>query len=295
MNITLDNIIQIVAFSTGIGSLIVLTYLSLLSSRRGIRFALMIVLCHALNYSAGIAFSLEPSFPMAEGLKKLLAVLQILSVPVLLFFVRMFIGTLGKLSSRFIDLTGKVLLSLILLVDLVLLFLPVSMALLSHVIAFLVLIYAVFLWIFLYHLKASSTISNAVRRTGLIGYGIIIPLIAFERVFREPLTLHPAGAVSFLFLTTCSLLFSVKFLMRQGGGNPSVSGKGDPADLQRSFGLTDRELEVMGLLLGGSSYKEIASRLGISMPTVKTHVSRIYKKTGTKGRSELKYRFKALK
>ncbi|MBF9017981.1 helix-turn-helix transcriptional regulator [Oceanispirochaeta sp. M2] len=58
------------------------------------------------------------------------------------------------------------------------------------------------------------------------------------------------------------------------------------------FGLTDRETEVMQLLSESCSYKEIASSLGISMATVKTHVSRVYKKTGVSGRSELKYRFR---
>ena len=42
-------------------------------------------------------------------------------------------------------------------------------------------------------------------------------------------------------------------------------------------GLSPREWEVLGLLARGYSYKEIADSLGISMPTVNTHIHRMTK------------------
>lgn len=42
--------------------------------------------------------------------------------------------------------------------------------------------------------------------------------------------------------------------------------------------LTPRELEVLELLAQGFRYKEIASKLGISLPTVTTHLHRTYEK-----------------
>jgi DNA-binding CsgD family transcriptional regulator len=53
------------------------------------------------------------------------------------------------------------------------------------------------------------------------------------------------------------------------------------------FELSPREREVASLLLEGFSYKEIADRLSVSMATVKTHVNRIYDKTGAGNKIEL--------
>lgn len=46
----------------------------------------------------------------------------------------------------------------------------------------------------------------------------------------------------------------------------------------KNYSFTNRETEVVLLLVKGATYKEIAEQLFISIPTVKTHVSNIYKK-----------------
>jgi DNA-binding NarL/FixJ family response regulator len=45
-----------------------------------------------------------------------------------------------------------------------------------------------------------------------------------------------------------------------------------------AFQLTKRELEILGLLAKGYSYKMIATECGISYPTVNSHISNIYSK-----------------
>lgn len=50
--------------------------------------------------------------------------------------------------------------------------------------------------------------------------------------------------------------------------------------------LTEREIEVLGLLAEGLSNKGIAARLGISDQTVKFHVASISGKLGTHTRTE---------
>lgn len=50
--------------------------------------------------------------------------------------------------------------------------------------------------------------------------------------------------------------------------------------------LTDRELEVIGLLAKGLANKQIAAALGISEHTVKFHVSSIYTKLNVTNRTE---------
>ena len=54
-----------------------------------------------------------------------------------------------------------------------------------------------------------------------------------------------------------------------------------------TLGITQREHEVMLLLITGRTYKEIAAELFISLPTVKTHVSNIYSKAKVRNRLEL--------
>jgi DNA-binding CsgD family transcriptional regulator len=56
----------------------------------------------------------------------------------------------------------------------------------------------------------------------------------------------------------------------------------DPRDA-----LSPRERDVYGLILEGLTNKAIAGRLHLAQPTVKSHVSRILAKTGSRSRAEL--------
>ena len=59
-----------------------------------------------------------------------------------------------------------------------------------------------------------------------------------------------------------------------------------PAPLELPDGLTDREAEVLRLIAEGLSNAEIGSRLFIGEATVKTHVNRIFAKTGSRDRTQ---------
>jgi LuxR family maltose regulon positive regulatory protein len=49
--------------------------------------------------------------------------------------------------------------------------------------------------------------------------------------------------------------------------------------------LTERELEVLRCMVEGLKYEEIASRLVISLNTVRSHVKAIYGKLGVNNRT----------
>ena len=51
-------------------------------------------------------------------------------------------------------------------------------------------------------------------------------------------------------------------------------------------GLTDREAEVLTLIAAGHSNTEIAEQLYVAEATVKTHVNRIFAKTGSRDRTQ---------
>lgn len=57
------------------------------------------------------------------------------------------------------------------------------------------------------------------------------------------------------------------------------------------YDLSEREIDVLKLLLKGHSNFEIAGELYISVNTVKTHIKNIYKKTEVKNRMLLSYKF----
>jgi LuxR family maltose regulon positive regulatory protein len=55
---------------------------------------------------------------------------------------------------------------------------------------------------------------------------------------------------------------------------------------KRTGSLTAREAEVLELVAGGSSNREVARRLFISEPTVKVHLRHVYEKLGVRNRAE---------
>jgi DNA-binding NarL/FixJ family response regulator len=61
---------------------------------------------------------------------------------------------------------------------------------------------------------------------------------------------------------------------------------GAPPDAAALDDLTERELEVLGLVARGLTNREIAAHLFLSEGTVKTHVKRIFYKLGVHDRTQ---------
>lgn len=55
---------------------------------------------------------------------------------------------------------------------------------------------------------------------------------------------------------------------------------------QEALGITARELEILELIAGGLSTREIAGRLNVSENTVKTHASRLFGKLSARRRTQ---------
>lgn len=60
-----------------------------------------------------------------------------------------------------------------------------------------------------------------------------------------------------------------------------------PTRAPRNIAFTDREKDVVQLLLKGMSVQQIADKLGVRYYTVSTHIKHIYKKLGIHRRAEL--------
>jgi DNA-binding NarL/FixJ family response regulator len=63
-------------------------------------------------------------------------------------------------------------------------------------------------------------------------------------------------------------------------GKPEPARSAPPPD-----GLTQREAEILGMIAHGMTNPEIAAQLFLSNHTVKTHISRIFAKTGSRDRA----------
>jgi DNA-binding NarL/FixJ family response regulator len=109
-----------------------------------------------------------------------------------------------------------------------------------------------------------------------------------------------AGASGYLLKRTPKneLLASIKQVYE--GGSPMTSYiarkvvqsfQRHPNEKVETNVLSPREWEVLRLLARGFAYKEIAESLGISMPTVNTHIHRIYQKLHVRSRGEAVARY----
>jgi DNA-binding CsgD family transcriptional regulator len=67
----------------------------------------------------------------------------------------------------------------------------------------------------------------------------------------------------------------------------SANRKGCPGALASQFNLSMAESRVIGALLEGKSPKSIASTLGLTIATVKSHISHAYEKIGVRTRGEM--------
>jgi NarL family two-component system response regulator LiaR len=102
-----------------------------------------------------------------------------------------------------------------------------------------------------------------------------------------------AGAIGYL-LKNVSAKELAKAIRRAQAGQPTLAPEATEALIQATrqraqqvdYGLSEREKEVLALLVDGLSNAEIAERLVISLSTAKFHVGGILRKLGVSSRSE---------
>lgn len=153
--------------------------------------------------------------------------------------------------------------------------------------------------------------------TAFLGISVVLSMVLLRRTKPKQFIAHRDKierffAIAFLVIVPLSLLTNYvlvegEYELRIGFTLPLVfillSGSKLFDDLQRlsllkpklehkeqhfkNYSLSNREQEIAILLTQGRTYKEIAEALYISIPTVKTHASNLYKKCGVKNRSEL--------
>jgi NarL family two-component system response regulator LiaR len=134
--------------------------------------------------------------------------------------------------------------------------------------------------------------SEATRRILSLGKPVkIIILTSFhERDMVEQALI--AGATSYL-LKNVSADELANAIQAAYAGHATLAPEATEALIQATryrstigYDLTEREKEVLTLLVNGKSNREISSKLSISSATVKYHLGNIYSKLGVKNRIE---------
>lgn len=115
--------------------------------------------------------------------------------------------------------------------------------------------------------------------------GFLLKSTAPERLVEAVRTVH-AGDSVISPGPTRRLLGAVR---RGAPASPGAAARAAPAPggAGELAGLTEREREILRLVAIGLTNREICDRLWVSMPTVKTHVSHLLAKTGSRDRVQL--------
>jgi len=134
--------------------------------------------------------------------------------------------------------------------------------------------------------------SEATRRIMALGKPVkIIILTSFHEQDMVQQALR-AGATSYLLknVTAEELAAAIR---AASSGRSTLAPEATAALIEATrqtpdvgFNLTDREEELLVLLVQGLSNQEISSRLSISMATVKYHLTNIFSKLGARNRVE---------
>lgn len=140
-------------------------------------------------------------------------------------------------------------------------------------------IYCIIIY-FLYYKKIDIKIYYDLGKTIHILLVFLIIGLIFKTIFQSAYIVY-SFYTFFIIMNLINIYFIFKHLKIHDG----TYGIG--LNYKKCFKLTQRENEVITLLLLGKSSKEISQILLISVPTVKTYISSIYKKTKTGSRYEL--------
>lgn len=135
----------------------------------------------------------------------------------------------------------------------------------------------------------------------LAGLTILLKMIEYKFMVRDISMEIYLGIIALFFTITGvwagTKLITRKTIVKEVEVLVPVSGNvefvQDEVQMKK-LGISQREYEVLQLMSGGLSNQEIADKLFISVPTVKTHTTNLYLKLDVKRRTQAVQRAKEL-
>lgn len=116
-----------------------------------------------------------------------------------------------------------------------------------------------------------------------------------------PKTSSPDVTVSAIKLVLAGGIYVPPHILKQGASlaSPSEAASTEPTpqikEAAQITSLSRRQHEVLDLIVSGKSNQAIADELGLTTPTVKMHVSGIFKKLNVRNRTEAVAKYSELK
>ena len=108
----------------------------------------------------------------------------------------------------------------------------------------------------------------------------VLQWLDYQRLARTQFT-----DIYIVLIAVAFLALGVFLGARVLAGPPPQPFNGNP-EVQSTLGISPRELTVLHELAAGRSNKEIATVLGVSPNTVKTHIARLFEKLEAKRRTD---------
>lgn len=121
---------------------------------------------------------------------------------------------------------------------------------------------------------SSSDDQDTVKRAFKLGALGFIPKTTKREVILNAIKLVFSGGVY------------IPSQMLEETRSPRLADKPAARDSLKGIGLTDRQIEVLALLMKGRSNKVIAKTLNMAVPTVKNHITVVLKALGVASRTE---------
>jgi DNA-binding CsgD family transcriptional regulator len=158
---------------------------------------------------------------------------------------------------------------------------------------FMIIIFSLFLTFILYSLQIAVNLKRIenpdLKRALKILALIILIFIPVQALIinlnRQWQIIMLARNLFYFLVNITSLVFAAKYFFIQ---TPSIMDRIEISDgFIKKYRITDREKEIIELLLTGLSIKEISGKLDRSFKTVNNHIYNIYQKTGAGNKLEL--------
>lgn len=147
---------------------------------------------------------------------------------------------------------------------------------------FIITITYILLIIVFYRKKIKRIEFKKFLKVIIIAFSITLLLFILDTLEDAIKIDFPLGSIQYLVWNLFLIYLIIKYYSNV------ILNKVEPSKgFINKYKISKREIEIINQLLKGHSYKKISDETFISLSTVKSHVSNIYKKIGIKSRHEL--------